>query len=249
LAQLSAATTLRVIAIGPRAIRASAFRVRAKRCFVAFSLTLAMSEVISQPVLPQKPPAQWQTELMESGAALIREGKYEAGTHLFAQAADNGDDRAMVSLGLYALHGRNGIVKNYGQAHMFFSKALGPTPYRLTAQDYKPNGFAIINLGVMFRDGLGVAVNRKIAHALFTFEYARNGYSEESVGLSSGNLNRDLREMSEADLDAALCLNMEHVWAYVKSKGLANEIAASEPNPRIRDWKTWLPGEMAKVKC
>ena len=191
----------------------------------------------------------WQTPLMEAGRKLMQEQKYEEGFKAFSEAADKGDDRAMVQLGLFFLRGNFNFKQDYAKAHGHFLRALGPTPYPKKPDGIKPNGYALNNLGVMFRDGLGVPVNRQIAHALFTFEYAANGYSEDSVGLASGNLNRDLREMAKSEQDAARCLNMDYVWAVVKGKGASAPIEPSKDNPRIRDWKGWMKGELSDVTC
>lgn len=191
----------------------------------------------------------WQTPLMEAGRKLFQEGKFEEGGKVFAEAADKGDDRAMVALGLYFQTGKYNFKQDYAKAHGYYIRALGPTPYPKMPGGFKPNGYALNNLGVMFRDGLGVPVNRQIANALFLFEYTANGYSEESIGLASGNLNRDMREMSKKEVDAALCLNMAYVWAVVKGKGVAAPIEPSKDNPRIRDWGVWMKGELGDVKC
>jgi TPR repeat protein len=213
---------------------------------VAFSLALG-GYAAAQPASAQ--PPQWQSALMESAKKSILSGQHEVGIATLVEASDKGDDRAMVQLGLYYYRGQFGLKQDYSKAHGYFAQAIGSTPYRKTSSDFKPNGFAVNNLGVMFRDGLGVQQNRQIAHALFTFEYAVNGYSEDSVGLASGNLNQDFRELKKDQLAAALCLNMGHVWAYAQSKGDAQPIEASVDNPRIRDWKTWMRGEIPDVPC
>jgi TPR repeat protein len=222
---------------------------------VATFTRLALLCLIVWPLLPAwsqpdpSPPPQWQTTLMEKAGKLISSGQVEAGLKALQAAADKGDDRGMVQLGLYHYRGQHGLRQDYARAHEYFSRALGPTPYPKKPGGYQPNGFAVNNLGVMFRDGLGVPQNRQIAHALFTFEYAANGYSEESVGTASGNLNRDARELDKREQNAAMCLNMQYVWAYVKGKGVAKPVAPDAANPRIRDWKDWLPGEIANVTC
>jgi TPR repeat protein len=191
----------------------------------------------------------WQTPLMDAGRKLFQEGKFEEGGKVFAEAADKGDDRAMVALGLYHQSGKYDFKQDYAKAHGYYVRALGPTPYPKMPGGFKPNGYALNNLGVMFRDGLGVPVNRQVANALFLFEYTANGYSQDSIGLASGNLNRDMREMSKSEVDAALCLNMAYVWAVVKGKGVAAPIEPSKDNPRIRDWGVWMKGELGDVKC
>ncbi len=91
---------------------------------------------------------------LQDALAAMRRGDFQTAYKEFTPLADNGDDKAMMTVGNFLLNGQ-GTKQNYPQAFQWFCKAMD-----------KGNIDAYSNLAVMFRDGLGTKRDLAIAHAL-----------------------------------------------------------------------------------
>ena len=118
---------------------------------------------------------------------------------------------------------------------------------------YQKNGDAMNNIGVMYRDGLGVNKNRKIAYLLFLYIHMEGMGGEETVMRANRNLRHEIAELPSAERHEALCYNLAYLVSYIESKGVnkkdAKALRESEKQKRIRDMDWWAPGEVGEFTC
>jgi TPR repeat protein len=167
--------------------------------------------------------------------AAQRRGDYATAAREFKPAAEKGDVRAMISLGLLYYEGGRGLDQNYSEAYSWYLRAFETG-----------NGDAYNNIGVMFRDGLGVPVNRRVAYALFLIVHMKGLGSEATVSRANRNLRREAAELTRDDIAAALCLSEEYVARFVRARGDIATIPArarDEHEVKLRDKDWWLPSE------
>jgi TPR repeat protein len=138
-------------------------------------------------------------------------GDYEIARKEFQKLADNGDPKAMMELGLM-YHTGQGIKQDYGKAMDWYLKAF--------AKDF---GEAYNNIGVMYRDGLGVETNRPIAYALFYITHMR-GLGTDATQIRAGrNLDKTVALMKPAEVQETLKMTEEYVLTFVKKLGRLDE--------------------------
>lgn len=108
------------------------------------------------------------------------------------------------------------------------------------------------NIGVLYRDGLGVSQNRKIACLLFLRIHMTGVGGEETVMHANGNLRRSIATLADSERQEALCYTLDYVSAYIESNGTekktAKEIRHSANTKRIRDFSWWAPGEVGEFE-
>jgi len=171
----------------------------------------------------------------------MQRGENAEAVRLFTPIADAGDSKAQVTLGLLYYKGE-GLPVDYVQSKNWFLRAFE-----------KGNGDAYSNLGVMFRDGKGVEVNRRIAYALFLMVHMEGRGTEDTQYRAGSNLSRLVHELSSSEQEAALCQPYEWVMEYVRSSGRSNrlnELAKPTPkNPRLKDAGWWVDGELKSFQC
>src|SRR5260221_14742394 len=128
-----------------------------------------------------------------------KHGEYETARKEFQAPADKGDDNAMISLGLMYDIGE-GTKQDYDKAMDWYLKAYS-----------KRNGDALNNIGVMYRDGLRVATNSKIAYLLFLTVHME-GLGSDATQIRAGrNLSRLAESLPKKDMEEALSFT----WSYV----------------------------------
>lgn len=178
-------------------------------------------------------------ELRDTIAAMQR-GDFAAAYPAWVELAEQGNDKAAIEVGLMHHLGRGRPV-NFGEAMGWYLKA------------FANNGDAWNNIGVMYRDGLGVPQNRKIAHLLFLTVHMTGIGGEATVMRANRNLRREIAELAPAERSESLCFTMAYLRAYVGSrgelKGVPEELRASAQQRRIRELNWWLPGEVGNSAC
>lgn len=169
-----------------------------------------------------------------------RRGDFQAAYPLWVSLAESGDDKAMVEVGLMHHRGQ-GVEVNYAVAMDWYLKA------------YKRNGDALNNIGVMYRDGLGVQKNRKISYLLFLLVHMEGIGGEATVMRANRNLRREIAEQPKADLQEAVCYTVHYLVAYVESRGsltdVPDHLRASSTRKRIKELGWWAPGEVGQFDC
>jgi uncharacterized protein len=113
------------------------------------------------------------------GYYYTRQKKFKTALYWFKQSATNGNEAAIVNIGMFYLHGYGGIKKNYQQAFEIFSKG---------SQDNDPT--ANNELGVMYEKGLGVKYNLSRAINYYTLA-ANAGLSSAQYNLARLQENKD----------------------------------------------------------
>lgn len=175
----------------------------------------------------------------EEAVAALNRGDYETAYQEFDALAQQGDARAMISIGMLFYKGE-GFPQDYEKAMDWFLRAMA-----------LGNGDAYNNIGVLFRDGLGVSVNRAIAYDLFLIVHMRGLGGQGTQLRANRNLRREVSELDEDQIRYALCLSEEQVFAYVNDRGAvpAHAIEASGEHVAIKDREWWLDGELPQFKC
>ena len=164
---------------------------------------------------------------VEAGKAALRAGDYQSAYRAFLPDAQGGDDVAMVTIGLMFYRGQLGSV-DYNSAMNWYVRAFD-----------RQNGDAFNNIGVMFRDGLGVAKNEQLAYVLFLTVHLAEMGSESTQIRANDNLRRAVAELAPAAIREALCFTDEYIIALVHGRGtLAPGFKASKTAVRLRD-KDW----------
>jgi len=175
------------------------------------------------------------------GIEALQKGDYKMAYKEFLPLAKAGDEKSMITLGLL-FHEGKGFEQNYSTAMEWYIKA-----FRLG------NGDAYNNIGVMYRDGLGVTKNRQIAYCLFLITHMRSLGTQDTQLRANRNLRRLITELSEDEIKQALCYTEEYVQEYVYSKGKINNISEnfipSLKTPAIKDKDWWIPGELLDFEC
>jgi TPR repeat protein len=149
--------------------------------------------------------------------------------------AAKGDTAAMIELGLMH-HRGEGVPVDYAKAMDWYLKAYE-----------KLDGDAFNNLGVMYRDGLAVQKNLKIAYLLFLAVHME-GLGDEGTQMRAGrNLSRLTENLSEKEIHEALSYTWPYVDQIVKSRGkntaTGKNVLPAKDRPRIRDNDWWLDSE------
>lgn len=176
---------------------------------------------------------------VDEGIAAIQRNDYNVAYREFSALAAEGDSKAMTTIGMFFYNG-DGFAQDYGKAMHWFIKAfqLG-------------NGDAFNNIGVMYRDGLGVDVNRSIAYDLFLITHMRSLGSESTQYRANRNLRREVVQLTNDQIQAALCLSEEEVAVFVLNKG--NVLGSSNSNSKnyvaLKDKDWWLEGEIEDFDC
>jgi TPR repeat protein len=145
----------------------------------------------------------------------------------------------MITMALFYHQGR-GVTQDYSTAMDWYLKAFPLS-----------NGDAYNNVGVMYRDGLGVPANRKIAYALFLIAHMR-GLGGDATQIRAGrNLDREVAEQPVQQIRDAVCYTEEYVRAHVMSHGKAlpsdPDVTPSPARRRLKDREWWSDRERAAM--
>lgn len=169
----------------------------------------------------------------------LKRGDYETAYREFEALAEQGDTKAMVTIGMFFYKGE-GFPQDYTLAMDWFLRALE-----------LGNGDAYNNIGVMYRDGLGVTTNRAIAYDLFLLVHMKGMGSQSTQYRANKNLRREVDELGEDQIRYALCLSEDQVIGFVRERGAtpAHIIKSPGKHVPIRDREWWLDGEIPVFKC
>lgn len=171
----------------------------------------------------------------EALAAMDR-GDYVAAYDEFLPLAKAGDDNSMISIGLLHHQGQ-GVKQDHAKAMEWYLKAFE-----------KMNGDAYSNIGVMYRDGLSVTKNKKMAYCLFLITHMRGLGTDSTQYRANSCLRRLVPTMTREELIEIFDYTEEFIRAFVKSKGtlvgVPDECAPSEKRLRLKEKDWWLPGEL-----
>lgn len=175
---------------------------------------------------------------VERALALGDAGDHAGALAIWTRLADAGDRLAMIEVGLAHHHGR-GVPVDYPKALDWYVRA--------------DNGDALNNMGVMYRDGLGVPRDRRIAYLAFLIVHMAGMGSEATISRANRNLRREMAEQSPAELKAALCYPVAYFQAFLRARGSLDrgpeDFAVDEERPRFRDAGWWMPGEVGAFDC
>jgi len=168
-----------------------------------------------------------------------KRGDYETARKEFTLLAEKGDDKAMIELGLM-YHTGEGAKQDYDKAMDWYLKAYA-----------KRNGDALNNIGVMYRDGLGVSTNSKVAYILLLAVHMESLGSEATQIRAGRSLSRLAESLPKKDIEEALSYTWEYVDQIVKSRGknvtVGSDVLPAKNRPRIRDNNWWLDSERKKM--
>lgn len=181
-----------------------------------------------------------QADTLSDALAAKQRGDAAAAYPLFLQLAEQGDVKATMEVGLMH-HLGQGVPQNYAKAMDWYLKVADKS------------GDAINNIGVLYRDGLGVEKNRKIAHVLFLSIHLSGMGGEATVMRANRNLRREIAELPLADRQESVCYTSRYVIAYIESKGklqgIPDDLRASPERKRIKDLDSPLPGNLGEFTC
>jgi hypothetical protein len=171
---------------------------------------------------------------VETALSFESKGKYSEALDIWEYLAKT-DSKAAVSAGLLH-HTGQGTQTDYKKAMEFYLKA------------FPENGDAINNIGVMYRDGLGVAKNRKVAYLLFLTIHMEGMGTESTIIRANRNLRKEIHELTEKEKNEALCSTLPDLLAYVKNEG-KTKLVKNKDIIKIRNLEWWLPDELAHYEC
>jgi hypothetical protein len=143
--------------------------------------------------------------------AAMKKGDYQTAYKEALPLAEKGDTEAMMTIGLL-YHRGEGFKQDYVKAMDWYLKAFK-----------KRKGDAFNNIGVMYRDGLGVDKNLEIAYALFWITYWGGLGSDDTQIRVGGNINKIVAMMKPEEIEQAIKMTGEYVIAYVEKRGKLNE--------------------------
>jgi hypothetical protein len=173
------------------------------------------------------------------GQSALQRGDFETAYKIFKPLADSGDVNSMMTLGLMH-HRGDGVEQNYATAMKWYVKAFT-----------KMDGDAYNNIGVLYRDGLGVKQNKPIAYALFLITHMRGLGNEATQTRTNSNLRRLVERMTRDELRKTFNLTEEYVKEFVISagtlEGIPDEVAPSPRRPRLRDKDWWQESERQQI--
>jgi len=177
---------------------------------------------------------------VDEGIQAMQRVDYAAAYEEFLPLAEAGDTQAMITIALW-YHQGTGFAQDYGKAMDWYLKAFKTG-----------NGDAYNNIGVMYRDGLGVEADRSISYALFLLTHLRSLGSEATQYRANGNLRREIESTSDDERALGLCITERYLEAFVEARGMLEQPhkqhLPSRRNPRIRDNKQlWLASELERM--
>ena len=178
------------------------------------------------------------------GYAAVERGDYETAYNEFTELALEGDTNAMIQIGLWYHQGKV-LRQSYKRAMDWYIGAFS-----------RGNGDAYNNIGVLYRDGLGVEQNRSISYALFLVTHLRGLGTQSTQHRANRNLRREAVETNMDQRTLAVCFTEPYLEAFVMSRGklrgVPERYLPTEKQPRIRDNDLlWLPNEQQamNIEC
>ncbi len=115
----------------------------------------------------------------------------------------------------------------------------------------KNDGDALNNIGVLFRDGLGIPKNEKIAYLLFLGVHMEGLGTDATQMRAGSSLGRLSESLKKEDIYEALSYTWAYVDQAVKSRGtnleVGENVLPTKEQPRIRDNNWWLDSERKQM--
>lgn len=168
--------------------------------------------------------------------AYLKSGQYEKAAKEFAVLADEGDSRAMVTIGNLHYSGKLGPI-DFEQSHAWWHRAY-----------QAGNADALSNIGVLYRDGKGVEQNLEVAYNIFLIVHMKGLGGQSTQIRNNGNLRKTIAKLDEARITKALCTSEEYVYRYIDAKGESVQ-PTQDGEQRIKDKNWWLEGELPDITC
>jgi len=179
-------------------------------------------------------------ELVKKALSAEAAGDYKTTYSIWESLYEKGDYKAAVSAGLMHRQG-TGMPVDYVKAMDWYLRAV----------NY--NADAMNNIGILYRDGLGIKKNRKISYLLFLTIHMEGMGDEETIMLANRNLRQEIDELPLIERQEALCYSLGYMAAYVESRGNTQksprEIRETGKQPRVRDLGWWASGEVGEFTC
>lgn len=154
---------------------------------------------------------------------------------MFEKLAAQGDCAAMVELGLLH-HTGKGRPVDYVKAMDWYLKAYA-----------KSDGDALNNIGVLFRDGLGVPKNQKVAYLLFLIVHMEGLGDDATQSRAGRNLSRLVESLPRQEVEEALSYTLPYLSQIVQSRGkdlaIGKDVLPAKGRLRFRDADWWLDSE------
>ncbi len=161
-------------------------------------------------------------------ANLMDQGQTAEALQLFEKLAAEGDDRAMVLLGVYYYQGDK-VQQDYDKAMDWFLRAFA-----------RQNAAAFVYLGAMHYEGHGVPQNKKIAYCVFLTTHMGGLGSQTTQLRSNRYLRRILNELSQEDVKDCLShYTRGCIRAYLDQKETLVFSLDHPVNPVSCDWNEW----------
>lgn len=156
---------------------------------------------------------------------------------IWEELGNGGDVDAMVAAGV--------IYQQRPNDELAYAKALN---WYMKSQ----NDDALNNMGVMYRDGTGVPINRRISYLLFLSVHM-TGSNANSITRANHNLRQEVAELPKSELQEALCLTTDYFNAYLESRGklagIPRNLRASPKRKRFKELGWWGKGEIEPYSC
>lgn len=176
-------------------------------------------------------------EMVDRALAADARGDIAGALDIWEELGNAGDVDAMVAAGvLYQQHPKDDLA--YAKALDWYMKSQTDD--------------ALNNMGVMYRDGTGVPVNRKISYLLFLSVHM-TGSNANSITRANRNLRQEVAELPKDELQEALCLTADYFNAYLESRGklvgIPRNLRASPERKRFKELGWWGKGEIEPYSC
>lgn len=167
---------------------------------------------------------------LEEAISAMDAGDGETAIKEFTKLAEQGDDKAMVTIGTI-YHVGEIIGQDYGKAMEWYLKGVE-----------KGNADALSNTGIMFRDGLGVPQDLEMAYALFrnAERLGRNGNTAMRV---RGNLTELQGYISKEQIARAEeIMRSELTAARIRNHKPSAGAKRQKVNLLVEGWQKNIPG-------
>jgi hypothetical protein len=145
----------------------------------------------------------------DGDAALAKEqaGDVRGAYADFLKLANNGNAKAMLDVGRLHYEGK-GVPRDYALAMEWWVKAFE-----------QGEGMAYNNIAVLYRDGLGVDKNLKIAWGLLFIGHTRGLGGEDTVMRINQNLRKVMEVVPKEDVHEACRWSEEYFKTFVRNRG------------------------------
>lgn len=177
------------------------------------------------------------SEMVDRALSAEARGDIAGALKIWEELGNAGDVDAMVAAGV--------LYQQQLNDELAYAKALN---WYMKSQ----TDDALNNMGVMYRDGTGVPVNRKISYLLFLFVHM-TGSNANSITRANRNLTREVAELPKHELKEALCLTTDYFKAYLESRGklvdIPKNLRASPERKRFKELGWWGKGEIEPYSC